>query len=48
MEYKQSTLGERRTYLTPSLRTVPVQYAQSLLAGSMTLPDIEETDEIDW
>lgn len=48
MEYHQTPTGERKTYLTPSLRTISVQYAKALLTGSMTLPDIEEHDEIDW
>ena len=48
MENQQTNTGERHPYLAPSTRTVPVQYALSLLTGSVTLPTIEETDEITW
>ena len=48
MEYLKTNPGEKRIYLTPTLRTLQVQFVNALLVGSMTLPDVVEDDEIDW
>lgn len=48
MKYLQTNPGERKAYRTPSLRTLPVQFAEDLLVGSVGLPDIIDDDEIDW